>query len=109
MVRTYKRKTAKPNLDAIERALLAIEAGMSIRGAARYFGVSSRSLSRHLTNNPAIRRPKRVSKLRPLSIKTEADASTTNSPEQDPLADERTTPLVVTSQGGPTVGFLTFF
>lgn len=42
MVRNYKRKTPQVNPDLIVRALRAIETGMSIRAAARDFGVTER-------------------------------------------------------------------
>lgn len=51
MVRTYVRKTAKKNPDNIIRALRAVQNGMSIRAAARDFGLSHTSLRRQLGVN----------------------------------------------------------
>lgn len=57
MVRSYKRKTPKRADDTLERALRAILEGMSVRAAARDFGISARALTRHLNNNPQLPRP----------------------------------------------------
>lgn len=55
MVTNYKRKTPKKDPNQYVRALRAIAEGMHIRAAARDFGVTERSLRRHLSNNPDIR------------------------------------------------------
>lgn len=51
MVRKYKRKSEKLDSVVLVRALQAIQAGMSIRAAARDFEIAETTLRRHATNN----------------------------------------------------------
>lgn len=50
----YRRKTEKRDDDVIRRALGAISIGMTLKAAAREFGIPARTLRRHRDGNLAM-------------------------------------------------------
>lgn len=60
MVRNYKRKTQKRDENGIRRAVAAMQMGMSLRAAARDFGIPRSTLLLHRRANEVTTQPTEV-------------------------------------------------